>query len=140
MRRSRVLVVAVLGVLSMAPTAGDIGGCGAEVKLLDATEFAVARKEQDCERCRECGISTARCTRACDATKATETNIPPSCQPLAHDGDVCLRALGAASCEAYATYVDDVAPSTPSECEFCKVAPERPAPAFAPDGAPSGTP
>jgi hypothetical protein len=32
-----------------------------------------------------------------------------------------LRALAAASCDTYATYVDDDAPATPTECDFCQV-------------------
>ena len=118
--------VVVLAVLSMAPTAGDIGGCGAEVKTLDVSSFSFARKDLDCERCRECGIATTRCARACDEAIGAETRIPATCLPLHHDGEVCLRALAAASCEAYASYVDDRSPSTPSECEFCKAAPEAP--------------
>jgi hypothetical protein len=118
------LVVVVLGALCMAPTAGDVGGCGTEVKALDPRAFALVRKDMDCERCTECGIGTARCQRACDPKIPVETSIPATCKPLLHDGEVCIRALNAASCDAYATYVDDVAPSTPSECEFCKIAPE----------------
>ncbi|MBX3202162.1 MAG: hypothetical protein KF894_28795 [Labilithrix sp.] len=129
------LVVAVLGVLSMAPTAGDVGGCGTEVTALDPLAFALARKDMDCERCAECGLETARCRRACDPASEVETVIPPTCQPLRHDGVVCIRKLHAASCSAYATYVDD-APSTPSECEFCKIAPgDRTGPGFDVDAA-----
>lgn len=136
------IAVVVLGVLSMAPTAGDVGGCGTEVTALDPLAFAVARKDMDCERCRECGIDSGRCQRACDPTKPVETNIPATCLPLQHDGEVCIRALHAASCGAYRTYVDELSPSTPSECEFCKVAPPGPpGPGFtvdasATDGAP----
>ena len=117
------IAVVVLGLLSMAPTAGDVGGCGAEVKALDPLGFAVARKDMDCERCQECGIDNGRCQRACDPTKPVETSIPETCLPLQHDGEVCIRALHAASCDAYRTYVDESGPSTPSECEFCRVAP-----------------
>lgn len=122
------LVAAVLGLLCAAPTAGDVGGCGAEVKALDPVAFARARKDMDCERCAQCGIRTGRCARACDPDKDVETVIPATCKPLLHDGEVCLRRLNAASCDAYATYVDDVSPSTPSECAFCKRAPEGASP------------
>lgn len=139
MKRSLVpgaLVAAVLGVLSMAPTAGDVGGCGTEVTALDPLAYALARKDMDCERCAECGLETARCRRACDPESEVETVIPATCQPLRHDGEVCIRRLAAASCGAYATYVDDVSPSTPSECEFCKIAPgERTGPGFDVDAA-----
>ncbi len=130
------IVVVVLGVLSMAPTAGDVGGCGTEVKTLDPLAFAVARKDMDCARCQDCGIDTPRCQRACDPSKPVETSIPSTCSPLQHDGEVCIRALDAASCDAYRTYVDELAPSTPSECQFCKVVPEGPrGPGFVVDAA-----
>lgn len=137
MRRTAVpstIVVAVLGVLSMAPTAGDIGGCGSEASLLDVPTFALERKELDCERCRECNIGAARCARSCDPKSPTETGLPASCEPFAHDGDVCLRALRAASCTTYATYVADDGPSTPSECAFCKIVPPAPPPALTTGG------
>ena len=129
------LVALVLGLLCMAPTAGDVGGCGTEVKALNPLAFALARKDMDCERCTECGIQTARCQRACDPEKDVETTIPATCQPLLHDGEVCIRRLNAASCDAYATYVDDLSPSTPSECEFCKLAPEGASPELGGDAA-----
>jgi len=135
------IAVVVLGALSMAPTAGDIGGCGSEVKALDPLAFALARKDMDCERCRQCSISSGRCERACDPSKPVETSIPSTCQPLLHDGEVCLRALRAASCDAYRTYVDELAPSTPSECEFCKVVPGGSSgPGFADAAARDGAP
>jgi hypothetical protein len=121
--RVHVLVVAVLGVLSMAPTVGDVGGCGREASYLDVAAFARARKLEDCERCRECGIDNARCARACDPKVPSDVNIPSTCKPLLHDGEVCLRALQAASCGDYARYVDDESPSSPSECTFCRGVP-----------------
>jgi len=134
------VAVVVLGVLSMAPTAGDVGGCGAEIVALDPLAFALVRKDLDCERCQECGIDNGRCQRACDPTKAVETVIPETCQPLLHDGEVCIRALAAASCDAYRTYVDEASPATPSECQFCRGPREgSPAPGFgagAADGGP----
>jgi hypothetical protein len=130
------LAGAILALLCMAPTAGDVGGCGTEVTALDPRAFALARKDEDCNRCRECDLRSPRCGRACDPTKDVDTSIPPTCQPIRHDGEVCLRALRSASCDAYASYVDDVAPATPSECEFCKVAPPSGSvPGFVLDGA-----
>lgn len=126
-------MLAVLAALCMAPTAGDVGGCGREATELDADDYAHARKEEDCERCRACGIATARCTRACDPNAAPDIDLPPTCRPLRHDGEVCLRAIHAASCEKLATYVDDRAPATPSECEFCRVVPGPPPPSFSSD-------
>lgn len=136
-RRALSLVCAVLGVLLMAPTVGDTGGCGRTIRELDRDRYANARKLEDCERCQECSIDTIRCQHACDPKIAPEIALPPTCQPLFHDGEVCLRALGAASCDDYATYVDDDAPSTPSECDFCLVPPPPPAtppPAFGDSG------
>ncbi len=117
------VVVVVLALLSMAPAVGDVGGCGEQATPLDVAEFAQARKEEDCLRCTECGLTTPRCARACNEELAPETLVPETCKPLRHDGDVCLRALHAASCDKYATYVDENAPAAPSECRFCRLAP-----------------
>lgn len=124
------VAIVVLAVLSMGPTAGDIGGCGSEATLLDVNDFAAARKDEDCKRCSDCGLTNARCTSACDAKKAPEVAIPQTCRPLQHDGEVCLRALGAASCADYAHYLDENAPTLPSECRFCRGAAPVPAPSF----------
>lgn len=138
MRRLGVaLVAATLAVLCMAPTPGNVGGCGAEITELNSEQFAFDRKDKDCARCTECGISTARCVRACDPTKPPDTSVPSTCRPVSHDGEVCLDALTEASCESYATYVADTAPATPSECEFCQYLPPGPLPGFAvPDAGP----
>lgn len=131
---ARRMVLVVLALLCVAPTAGDVGGCGKEATDLDAQDYALARKSEDCDRCRECGIHTARCERACDPAKSPDVLLPATCKPVYHDGEVCLRALDAVSCDKYATYVDDFAPATPSECDFCKIAPEPPPPAFVDGG------
>jgi hypothetical protein len=130
----RKLVLVVLAVMCMAPTAGDIGGCGKTATDLDPDDYAFARKSEDCQRCRQCAITNARCTRACDLTKAPDVELPSTCKPVRHDGEVCLRAIDAVSCEKFATYVDDFAPATPSECDFCRLKPEPPPPAFADGG------
>ena len=137
MRRLLSAVVAVLGILAMAPTVGDTGGCGRTATDLDRDRYANGRKLQDCERCEECGLTTARCVRACDPKQLPEIVLPVTCQPLYHDGEVCLRALSAAPCDDFASYVSDVAPSTPSECEFCVVPAAPPAGTFA-DAATAG--
>jgi len=120
--RARVVLFAVL---CLAPTAGDVGSCSAETTLLDVPAFAAAKKARDCSRCRDCALDTARCRNACDPRASPETTIPSTCLPLDHDGDVCLRALAAASCDAYAGYVDDT-PNIPSECAFCRAPPPPP--------------
>jgi hypothetical protein len=132
--RSLALVIAGLGALLMAPTVGDTGGCGRTATSLDRDRYSSARKLQDCERCEECGVSTARCQRACDPKQLPEIALPVTCRPLYHDGEVCLRALAAASCDTFATYVDDEAAATPSECDFCLVPPATPPPAFGDSG------
>ncbi len=137
--RCGALVAMFLGWLCMAPTPGDVGGCGAEVTALDVEAFALSRKDLDCRRCQECGLTVPRCARACDPTKPTETSFPSTCKPIRHDGEVCLRALDVASCESFATYVDEQAPATPSECEFCKLAPAPGSlPGFSVDGGADG--
>jgi hypothetical protein len=115
--RARVVVFALL---CLAPTAGDVGSCGSTTTLLDVPAFSAAKKRRDCDRCEECALDTTRCRLACNEASPAVLAIPESCVPLDHDGDVCLRALAAASCEAYAGYVDD-SPSVPSECAFCRV-------------------
>jgi hypothetical protein len=125
----------------MAPTAGDVGGCGTEPTALDGAAFELARKDQDCAKCTECALGTARCHRSCDPASPPDTNLPSSCRPLKHDGEVCLRALAVASCHAYATYVDDQAPATPPECEFCKIVPAGgPPPVYFADASAAGQP
>jgi hypothetical protein len=137
--RPLTLAVIALGVLLMAPTVGDTGGCGRTATELEDDRYANARKIEDCQRCQECGIETARCGRACDPKALPEIALPATCRPLYHDGEVCLRALAAASCETFATYVDDEAPASPSECNFCRVAPPAPPSGFA-DGGTGTTP
>ena len=132
------LVIASLGLLLMAPTVGDTGGCGRTATELDRDRYASARKLQDCERCEECAVGTARCQRACDKAQLPEIALPPTCRPLYHDGEVCLRALESASCETFATYVDDEAASTPPECDFCIVPLPAPPPAFGDAGVGEG--
>lgn len=118
--------VALLGVLSLAPTPGDVGGCGRTPELLDERAFASARKTTDCQRCTECAIRGARCERACQADVAPETAFPPGCEPLVRDGEVCIRALRVASCGSYGVYLSDTAPAVPNECEFCRAVPQAP--------------
>jgi hypothetical protein len=120
--------IALLAVLLMAPTVGDTGACGRTATELDRDRYANARKLQDCERCQECVIDTARCQRACDRKALPEIALPATCRPLYHDGEVCLRALAAASCDTYATYVEDDAPATPTECDFCREPPPAASP------------
>lgn len=124
-RALRSSMVIVLGLLCMAPTVGDVGGCGREATLLEPARYGAARKAEDCKRCSECGIETPRCSRACDPKFAPEVELPSTCKPLLHDGEVCIRALHALSCDAYAETVSD-APTLPSECQFCKVGPAPP--------------
>lgn len=124
-------VVGVLGVLCMAPTPGDVGGCGTTVTELNVDNYAYARKQIDCDRCNECSLHTTRCVHACDPNAPPDTSLPTTCRPLEHDGEVCVRALHYASCSDYATYVTDT-PSIPSECDFCKTGTPTPIVSIAP--------
>jgi hypothetical protein len=129
--RAELLVAAgVFVVLGAAPTVGDIGGCGATATDLNLTAFVQDRKNLDCQRCLDCGLYFPRpdggysdagitypaCEGACDPNGSLNY---PACHPLQHDGDVCLRALQAASCSDYATYMAPVGATTPTECDFC---------------------
>ena len=119
------LLVAVLAlVFGAAPTVGDVGSCGSAASDLHPAPFAIARKEIDCRRCTECRLATQTCRSACDPNAPGTAGWPSTCHPLLHDGQVCLRALLAASCGDYAPFVDDVAATTPSECDFCRFVPE----------------
>jgi hypothetical protein len=115
----RVLAMIAIVVLGTGPTVGDIGGCGATATEMSEETYAAARRNLDCRRCKECAIATERCRRACE-DKTPETDLPATCRPLRRDGDVCVRALRAASCEDYASFMDDVSPTNPTECDFCR--------------------
>ena len=84
-------LIAVLGVLLMAPTVGDTGGCGRTAVELEHDRYANARKLHDCTRCEECGLETARCLRACDPKALPE-----------------MRWMLRQSDEICASYVDEV--------------------------------
>lgn len=118
-----------------APTAGDIGSCGQAPDEVDPTKFFTAKELLDCEKCRACGILTDACIRACEPALDI-SEFPASCYPLVHDGEVCLNALRAADCSSYDRYMDDVAPTLPTECNFCPPCDDG----GLPDGAPSFAP
>jgi hypothetical protein len=105
-----------------APTVGDVGSCGDQAAPLDESTFAAQRKALDCQRCTQCGFTTKACADACDPNAPASVGWPNTCSPLQHDGVVCLDALEAASCDTYASYVSDVAPTVPTECDFCHLA------------------
>jgi hypothetical protein len=120
---SQLLLATILVLFCAAPTPGDIGGCGQPADDLDAALFFKTLKYTDCQSCQACGISSQACVTACDATQAPDVAFPTGCAPLAHDGEVCLRKLQQSSCDDYALYVRDDAPTRPSECQFCPVRP-----------------
>jgi len=103
--------------LLLAPTPGDIGGCGETARDLDPVAFFSSKQAIECSKCGECGLSTPGCERACERDEVPE-EFPPGCYPLVHDGTVCLRALTQASCDVARQVVADP-PSVPSECNFC---------------------
>ena len=120
MKQSRVALAIVLAVLCAAPTAGDIGGCGTAPEAIGADRYGRARKKLECDRCNDCGVTTARCTRACQPDKPSDVALPSTCRPLVHDAEVCLRVLQSLSCDEFARAVDDADPVAPTECLFCR--------------------
>jgi hypothetical protein len=117
--RARLVLTGLSLVFCMAPTPGDVGGCGQKPAELDPEIFFASKANIDCQRCQECGLASKACTQACDFSQALPTQFPDRCVPLVHDGEVCLRALQYASCDDYRAYVNDVSPSVPTECNFC---------------------
>jgi hypothetical protein len=115
-QRLRILVIALL---CTAPVPGDIGACGSPPDELDPEGFFQAKKRVDCSRCRECDLTSNACERACDRDVDAPRSFPDRCEPVVHDGVVCLRKLLATSCDDYAAYVRDREPAAPSECNFC---------------------
>ena len=125
LRRRDLTAAALLAlVFGAGPTVGDIGSCGDTATLLDIKTFEAERKVLDCDRCRQCGFVTDHCARACNPTLPSDVVIPSTCYPLTHDGEVCILALEAASCADYASFVSDVDPTVPTECEFCLLVPD----------------
>ena len=116
--RHRLWVALVAVYVLMAPVAGDIGSCGQKAEELDALKFFEAKQFAECNRCIDCGFTNATCVTICQEPLA-EPSFDPDCFPLAHDGEVCINALEAASCDEFAQFVDDVAPTIPTECNFC---------------------
>ena len=103
----------------MAPTPGDVGGCGQSPDLLDRAGLL---REQEGDRLfalQRVRSLVGVLLRACDGGFPVATAFPKECYPLVHDGEVCLRALRHASCDDYSSYMDDASPTTASECNFC---------------------
>jgi hypothetical protein len=111
------LVVLLAGAFCLAPTPGDIGGCGQVARDLDPSAFFRSKQGIECSRCEECGIVTPACALACGGV-AVPDEFPAGCYPLVHDGTVCLRALTQASCADHLKAMQDP-PSVPGECDFC---------------------
>lgn len=109
----------MVGLLCAAPVPGDIGACGQKVQRLDAARFFGAKKVIDCRQCRSCALPTAACVAACADGPPTIATFPDRCEPLVHDGEVCLRVLVEASCSEYASIMSDSEPAMPTECDFC---------------------
>ncbi len=114
----RVFAALSLSLLCAAPTPGDVGGCGQNPQPLDAELFFMEKARLDCEKCLSCAFRSEYCGRACSA-EPTQTSFPEGCEPLVHDGEVCLRALAAAGCDEYVDYTGDAGRLAPSECLFC---------------------
>lgn len=129
MKRRNHLFLWVIAILCAAPTVGDVGSCNERATPLGAPEFFGARVDLECGKCRSCGLSTRECKNVCDEVKnkTYPRNFPEGCHPVVHDGEVCLHALDALSCNDFGDVVSD-APIVPTECNFC------PPPQIIPDG------
>jgi hypothetical protein len=125
MSRRPVALCAVLSlVLGIGATVGDIGSCSDQATALSLATFQAERKAVDCQRCQQCGFATMTCANACNPKAPSDVSWPSTCDPLEHDGVVCIDALEAASCGTYAAYVSDDGPTVPTECDFCHLVPE----------------
>jgi hypothetical protein len=113
----RRLWLVLLALACLAPTPGDIGGCGQPARLLGPRQFFEKKRALDCAACSVCEIRGRTCSSVCTAPVPTE--FPRGCFPLVHDGEVCLRALSYSSCDDYVKYLDDRSPQVPTECDFC---------------------
>ena len=91
--RTPFALVMLIGLLSLAPTPGDIGGCGQAAEDLDPRLFYASLAATDCRACQACALSTLSCANACDGSITLPSAFPAGCAPLAHDGEVCLRRL-----------------------------------------------
>jgi len=101
-----------------APVPGDVGGCGQDSQPLDPDVFFWSLQGIECDHCQQCDLSTAACARAC-GQQLVQSAFPKDCEPLVHDGEVCLRALQDGSCSDFSDYMSDRAPTIPTECNFC---------------------
>jgi hypothetical protein len=111
------LALALGAAICLAPTPGDVGGCGQAAQDLDPPAFFLSLQSVQCSRCQECRIRTPACEAACsDAELPSE--FPEGCFPLVHDGTVCLRAMIQASCDDHREFAAEP-PQVPSECNFC---------------------
>jgi hypothetical protein len=111
----------VVGLLCAAPVPGDIGACGQPVQRLDAARFFASKKVVDCRQCSACSLPTEACVVACADGPPEVSTFPDGCEPLVHDGEVCLRVLLHATCGDYGSIMSDSAPTVPTECDFCPV-------------------
>jgi hypothetical protein len=119
-RRLGIIAIVLLAPLVAAPTVGDVGSCGTAAEPLGAPEFFSARLAMVCRRCHDCDYGGRTCTLVCDqlAKKSFPRAFPEGCHPVVHDGEVCLRAIDALSCNDFGDLVSD-APIVPTECDFC---------------------
>jgi len=101
-----------------APVPGDVGGCGQTADPLDPGVFFASLQDSECRQCRDCGLDTAACVRACGPV-LVQSEFPKDCEPLVHDGEVCLRAIQHSGCSDVRDYMSDSTPSIPTECNFC---------------------
>jgi hypothetical protein len=113
----RLCVAAAALFFLVAPYSGDLGCFANSAADLDPNKFFLAKQQDDCAACSDCGFATLACMRACRPPMGG--TFPDQCYPLVQDGEVCLHALEAASCTDYQSYVSDQDPTVPTECDFC---------------------
>ncbi len=120
MKRRTIATSAVLALLAMAPSVGNIGSCGQEAELLDAEKFFRAKATIDCNQCTECGFVTPICEDACSGGPVPDEFFV-QCFPLVHDGEVCLDVLRASTCGDYEGFTAEEGATIPTECNFCPI-------------------
>ncbi len=72
--RRHLALGSLLVALCMAPTPGDVGGCGAPAIELGARGFFKAKREVDCRRCEECDVFTRLCAAASAHSRYLQMN------------------------------------------------------------------
>ncbi len=115
-------------------------GAGAPLRELDRDRYASARKHEDCERCQECGsaprVACARAIRRRSPRSSLPRDVPAA--PARRRG-LPARARGGLVLTPTRRTSTTTRRSTPSECDFCRVAPPSATPSFGDGGLGDGS-